>query len=179
MSLAHDLALTPHPATPCDVVRAIEVQVRRGADGTLSLQYTLEGDVSRLRLPPPRPARRADRLWQHTCFEAFIAKVPGSAYIELNFSPSGEWAGYAFDAYRSGMAVAEDIEAPKIGVTRGDGSLSVQVSVSLACLRGGAAARIALAAVVESSSGSLSYWAIEHPTGKPDFHHARGFALQV
>jgi len=176
---AHTLALAPHPFAPSDAVRAVEARVVRAPNGMLTLTYSVEGDVSRMRLPPPRPARRADGLWRHTCLEAFVAPEPGPAYLELNFSPSGEWASYAFSAYRSGMALAEDIEAPAIAVTRGEGGLAVDVTVCLRCLRGGAAARIALAAVIEGSSGSLSYWALEHPPGKPDFHHPRGFALRI
>jgi hypothetical protein len=175
----HTLALSPHPSAPCDAVRALEARVQRATDGTLTIAYLLDGDVSRLRLPPPRPARRADGLWRHTCFEAFVASDPGLAYLELNFSPSGEWASYTFEAYREGMKVAQDTEAPAIAVTRGETALTVDASVCLARLRGRAPARMALAAVLEESSGALSYWALEHAPGKPDFHDPRGFALQI
>jgi hypothetical protein len=37
--------------------------------------------------------------------------------------------------------------------------------------------RLGLSAVIESCNGSLSYWALRHPAGKPDFHHADAFAL--
>src|SRR2546422_3089437 len=30
---------------------------------------------------------------------------------------------------------------------------------------------LALAAVVGDENGALSYWALKHPPGKPDFHH--------
>ena len=39
--------------------------------------------------------------------------------------------------------------------------------------------RLALAAVVEETSGALSYWALRHPPGAPDFHHADGFVLAL
>jgi hypothetical protein len=176
---AHTLTLAPHPAARSDVVRAVEARVVRAPDGMLTLTYSVEGDLSRMRVPPLRPASRADGLWQHTCLDAFVAPGPGPGYLELNFSPSGEWASYAFSAYRAGMVVADDIEPPVIAVTRGDNGLTVDATVCLRRLRGGVAARIALAAVVEESSGRLSYWALEHPPGNPDFHHSRGFALQI
>ncbi len=176
---AHTLALAPHPSAPSDAVRAIEARVARAPDGMLTLTYSLEGDVSRMRLPAPRLARRAEGLWRHTCFEAFIAPDPGPAYLELNFSPSGEWASYAFSAYRNGKAVAEDTEAPTIAVERGASGVTIDAAICLTRLRGGASARVALAAVIEESSGSLSYWALEHPPGKPDFHDPRSFALQI
>ena len=39
--------------------------------------------------------------------------------------------------------------------------------------------RFGLAAVIEETNGRRSYWALAHPPGKPDFHHADGFALEV
>jgi hypothetical protein len=41
------------------------------------------------------------------------------------------------------------------------------------------AGRVGLAAVVEETSGHRSYWALAHPPGKPDFHHADCFTLEV
>jgi hypothetical protein len=37
------------------------------------------------------------------------------------------------------------------------------------------ARRLALSAVIEETSGALSYWALRHAAGKPDFHHADAF----
>lgn len=176
---AHALALSPHPSAPHASVRAIEARVARAPDGMLSVTYSVEGDLARVRLPPPRPPRRADGLWQHTCFEAFVAPDPGPDYLELNFSPSGEWASYAFSAYREGIAAAEDTAAPAITVTRDGSALIVDAAVCLTRLKGGSPARIALAAVLEESSGSLSYWALQHPPGRPDFHHPLSFTLQI
>jgi len=39
--------------------------------------------------------------------------------------------------------------------------------------------RVALTAVIEETNGTKSYWALKHPPGKPDFHHADGFALEL
>ena len=36
--------------------------------------------------------------------------------------------------------------------------------------------RLGLSAVIEDTSGRKSYWALAHPPGKPDFHHADCFA---
>ena len=32
---------------------------------------------------------------------------------------------------------------------------------------------------IEDEAGALSYWALRHPPGKPDFHHPAGFALEL
>jgi hypothetical protein len=39
--------------------------------------------------------------------------------------------------------------------------------------------QLALSAVIEDDRGTLSYWALKHPSGKPDFHHPEAFALEV
>jgi len=39
--------------------------------------------------------------------------------------------------------------------------------------------KLALAMVVEDAGGALSYWALNHAGGKPDFHHASGFILEL
>jgi hypothetical protein len=33
--------------------------------------------------------------------------------------------------------------------------------------------------VIEETSGGKSYWALAHPPGKPDFHHADGFVYEL
>ena len=81
-------ALERHPASDCTALRSVEACVSRNP---LRVTYVLEGDIERLRIPPPRPPRIAERLWQHTCCEAFIARMGLPGYHEFNFSPSGEW----------------------------------------------------------------------------------------
>jgi hypothetical protein len=39
--------------------------------------------------------------------------------------------------------------------------------------------QLALSAVVEDEQGLLSYWALKHPPGRPDFHHPDAFALEL
>ncbi|HTW37919.1 MAG TPA: DOMON-like domain-containing protein [Steroidobacteraceae bacterium] len=181
--LHRSLALSPHPSAPAEAVRGIEVSVARDPNGLLALKYTVEGDVRLLSIPAARQARRADELWRHTCFEAFVATGAGAAYLELNFSPSGEWASYAFSGYRERAARAQaecaSGEVPSITTMRDDRTATLEASIALECLRSAAPRRLAIAAVIEQAGGQLSYWALCHPCGKPDFHHPEGFALQI
>lgn len=170
--------LAPHPATPCEAVRSIVARVSSRGGGALELTYEIEGDPARVCLPEPAPPRRADGLWRHTCFEAFIARegaAPLGPYVELNFSPSGEWAGYVFDGYRSGMKPL-DIAAPAIALERDAGGVrwTVRAQANVGPFAG-AGARLALAAVIEDTDGRCAYWALRHPSGRPDFHHPAGF----
>ena len=166
-------ALVCHPQTPSVAVQAIEVAATPARGGLLALSYSIQGDIARLRIPPAAPRAIGERLWQHTCCEAFLAASPGGPYREFNFSPSGQWAAYAFERYREGAAL--DVADPQIRVTSTPGEFGLHACIPV--LPGTACA--ALTAVVEEADGRLSYWALRHPPGKPDFHHPAGFALEL
>src|SRR5216683_2046943 len=80
--------LTAHPSTPNDAVRRLGVQLRAEKTGILVFQYSLDADMSRVRVPLSGAGGRADALWKHTCFEAFVAPADACGYHEFNFSPS-------------------------------------------------------------------------------------------
>ena len=174
--------LTAHPSTPGGAVRRLGVQVRTQEPGILGFQYSLDADLSRVRVPPSGAGGRADALWKSTCFEAFVAPTDAPGYHEFNFSPSLDWAIYRFTAYREGMSPAEIGRAPEISVRRGADGLELRSAVRLGDLAGLSDARrlrIALAGVIEDEHGRLSYWGLRHAPGKPDFHHPDAFALEV
>src|SRR5450631_2134033 len=174
--------LTAHPSTPNDAVRSLGVQLRAEELDMLVFQYSLDADMLRVRVPPSGVGGRADALWKHTCFEAFVAPADASGYYEFNFSPSLDWAIYRFSAYRQEMSPAKVGQAPKISVRQGGDRLELQSAVCLghlADLRDARHLRIALAAVIEDENGRLSYWGLRHPPGKPDFHQPNGFVLEV
>jgi hypothetical protein len=174
--------LTCHPAVDPGPVRAIEVVLRRSAAGMLVLRYRVSGDLALLRVPSPRAPRIADRLWEHTCFEAFVGLPAARSYHELNFSPSGEWAAFAFRDTRDGARLEDDALTPTIERRDADSELVLDASVSLVRLAqeyGEAPLRLGLSAVVETTAGDLSYWALRHAAPKPDFHHNEAFALRL
>jgi hypothetical protein len=176
------VVLTAHPSTPNDAVRSLAVQLRAEEPDILVFRYSLVADLSRVRVPLSGGSGRADALWEHTCFEAFVAAGDAPGYHEFNFSPSLDWAIYRFSAYREGMSPAEVGRSPEISVRRGDDGLELKSAVRLghlADLGDVRHLRIALAAVIEDDNGKLSYWGLRHPRGKPDFHHPDGFALEV
>jgi hypothetical protein len=169
-------ALERHPDAACDALRGIEARVTRSAGGGLLVDYVLDGEIERLRIPAPRPARVAERLWQHTCCEIFIARRGAPGYREFNLSPSGEWAAYEFTRYRDGALLADPALAPGIVVRQGPDRLELQAQIQLELKH---PLRIGLAAVIEEKSGLLSYWALRHAPGKPDFHHPDAFVLEL
>jgi hypothetical protein len=171
-----DLFLKPHPAMPPKAARFVNVQVRRLPAG-LQLLYIVEGDPARLKLPGPRKPARTDGLWRTTCFELFLAGE-GTAYSELNFSPSGQWAAYRFGAYRDESEPLALNEAPTSRLLDPEPfgiMLLATVAVALE-----PRARFGATAVIEETDGTMSYWALAHPDPeKPDFHHPDCFALEL
>ena len=176
-----ECALHPHPSTPCPWITALTVRVDRLSEDLLVLFYRLEGDIDRLQLPTPQRSTHVDGLWQRTCFEAFLRPQGGKNYFECNFSPSSEWALYGFDDYRQGMRTITPAQTPKILCRRRDAELDVDVDVHLSALAlpQGALLQVAASAVLQDHSGARCYWALSHPEGKPDFHHASGFTLTL
>lgn len=174
--------LSPHPDFPCPAIRRFLVEVDASRLPTaLVIVYRIAGDVGRLRLPPPGFARRADGLWHHSCFEAFLRAVPGVSYHEFNLAPSGDWQAYRYRRPRSEQGTPE-LPAPRMESRRFPDGYELTATLPIAALPELARAReidAGIAAVVEADDGTLSYWALAHAGGKPDFHDPSSFVLRV
>jgi hypothetical protein len=166
-----------HPDSLCAAATQVEADIARPRPGSLVLSYVVSGRIGGLRLPPVVATARADELWQHTCFEAFVRGSAGPAYYEFNFSPSTQWAAYHFSGYRDGMRIATEIAAPQIEARSTAESYTLQAALELDGLS--SPLHLGLSAVLEETNGRKSYWALAHPPGKADFHHADCFALEL
>jgi hypothetical protein len=174
--------LALHPDSRCKAVTRIDVDVARPGTGHLTLRYSVTGKIKDVRLPPVMDSERADELWQHTCFEAFVRAPHGAAYCEFNFAPSTRWAAYGFSGYRSGMRVVTEVDAPFIEVHVRDDIYTLQAALDLERLPHlpkDAALTLGVSAVIEETDGTISYWALAHPPGRADFHHSDCFALEL
>ena len=179
------MRLLCHPATPARQVRTIEVYAARSPAGGLELACCLRGDMALLLIPLPAEPGPANGLWEHSCFEAFVA-LPGEAgYHEFNFSPSGQWAAFAFSGYRRRDRETILSTAPEISARLFAGRLELEAVIGPALLPPGADTamlHIGLTAIVEAADtvdGSHSYWALRHPAALPDFHHRDGFVCEL
>jgi len=179
------LPLQRHPDTPCDAFTAIQVEVSRLAPRRLLLRYFMVGDTRHVSWPDLRePAQRTDGLWQHTCFEAFIRPDGGEAYYEFNLVPSLHWAAYHFTGYRSGMEAVREVGPPRGDAPSPDDATHFAFSATLEMERLVALPldrpwHLGLSAIIEEKNGRLSYWALAHPPGAPDFHHPDCFAFEL
>jgi len=168
--------LAPHPGCVDPPRVGIDVTVARAPSGRLRLAYRLAGDTRRLSIPPPAEPRRADGLWQHSCFECFLRIGAGPRYLEFNFSPSGAWAAYGFSGYRAGMEPSDDDQVPPAVWRVGEGLVALDVELPVDLPPGSA---LAIAAVVERDDGALSHWALHHASGAADLHHPSAFVVEL
>jgi len=178
--MSHELTL--HPQSRCAAVSRIEVDVARPHPGRLALRYAVAGRIGDLRLQAVGAPGRADGLWRHTCFEAFVRAATGDAYYEFNIAPSAQWAAWRFEGYRAGMREVHGFDPPRVEAMRDNGAYDLHVEIDLGRvpdLPGEKPWRLGLSAVIEEADGRLSYWALAHPPGKPDFHHSDCFGCEV
>lgn len=170
-------SLVPHP-TSRPTIEKVEALIWRD-NGHFEIDFRVFGSPLRAKLPVWEGPERADELWRTTCFEAFIKPQGSETYFELNLAPSGRWAAYRFDSYRSGMRPAgiEGRPDPDIllydGIWVQDATFDFSGEPELDPAR---TWQIGLSAVVEEQDGTKSYWALEHGAGPPDFHNAACFA---
>jgi hypothetical protein len=180
------LFLACHPNYSASAVRNIDAEAGRLPSGDLALNYRLAGDMSRLLIAPITCAKRTDGLWQHTCFEAFLGASGTTAYLEFNFSPSRDWAAYAFSAYRQRDRSADPLVSPGIVIHQSRDHLTLEVLLASEALpndmRNGVI-QVGLSTVVEDIDRRLSYWALSHAQGGPkvgpDFHRRDTFVLEL
>lgn len=157
--------LVRHPDTPPGAIQSIEAELERFTDGAVAI-FRVRGDISKLVIPPPAAPERADELWRTTCFELFVSGEGGS-YREYNLSPSGQWAAYAFDNYRSGMRDASARVELENHLIHNELQLRAKIRDEFAN-----PAYVGLTAVIEEADGVIRYWSSAFAPGKPDFHAA-------
>ena len=177
--------LLPHPTTKTSPVERINVVM--DAEPEPLLTYRVYGDLDKVRLSSltaldPANAGRRDELWRTTCFECFYGPADGDEYIECNFALTLDWAVYRFDGYRRGMRPSS---LSVLGMTARLAPDHVELCVFPPLERfarpdlSAPKLRLGLSAVIEAIDGSFSYWALAHPSDRPDFHHPDSFVLEL
>lgn len=169
--------LACHPDAPALAVRRIEARILSLDENWLRLRWRIEG-CGEVVFPSFAGKGRADELWRTTCFEFFIVSAQDAGYIELNLSPSERWAAYAFSAYREGMADHPMPREPDCTIRIGTDLAIFDAAVPVASLPD-LPWRYGMSAVIEEHGGRVSYWALAHPEGRPDFHHPACFAATL
>ena len=169
--------LTAHPEHPPLAVTRIEARILTSDSEWLRLRWRIEG-IGALVVPPFAGRGRADELWRTTCFELFLRPEGGTAYCEINLSPSERWAAYDFTGYREGMSERPFPREPDCTMRLGSAMAIFDATVPRAGLPRAECAA-GLSAVIEETGGIKSYWAMVHPDGPPDFHNDACFAARL
>jgi hypothetical protein len=174
---SRDFVLQPFAAAPLPPVALTGALTRSGP--ALAIRYALRGPLALLALPSAavRPARR-HALWEETCFELFLAPCDRPEYWEFNLSPAGHWNVFHFDSYRQGMTAAPAWAALPLAVQRRPQELLLSLEFDLSVIiPPDTPLEAAVAAVLQSADGGLSYWALTHHGSRPDFHRRDSFIL--
>ncbi len=100
-------------------------------------------------------------------------------YLEFNFSPSGQWAAYAFTDYRARDATFTPAGAPRIDLQTVPDGFRLNASLGPELLPPGRRLHLGLSVVVETSHGEKSYWALAHCAAQADFHLRQSFTLTL
>lgn len=142
------------------------------------IAFSIEGELEKVLWPDTFKSRRErlDNLWQHTCFEAFFSHdlSPDTPYYEINCSPNGDWNFYQLLKYRHDL---QSFPAGKVELLDKENTEEgVRFIVAITGLPADIK-HIGLTAVIESTQGELSYWALAHPGKTADFHDKRAFLL--
>lgn len=195
------------PCNPLTGVEVEVARVHAPGGGRrIALRYVASGNIKAVRAPLcPGPGERRDELWRHTCFEAFVRAGDAPSYHEFNFAPSGDWACYRLESYREGMQAERSAGEPRIqadirrmpldaerrtqlvqaGIDPLDRfdtpfySLIATIDLEKTGLPVDVPWHLGLSAIIEERNGAISYWALKHPAGDPDFHHPDCFALEL
>lgn len=171
--------LIPHPVSIHSTTHVNEffpsVSCKLESD-TLLITYVLAGPLGELKIPQYlSKSYRADKLWEATCFEFFTKQQNQKTYWEFNFSPTHAWNAYHFSDYRMNRREDQDF-LTSISSSRNTEEYQLRVSCqhpnffsqSFLCQ---------FSIILEDKLGQKSFWAVNHKTKLPDFHHPDGLFL--
>ncbi len=162
---------------------SIDFQLKRN-DFSLSFLFQLSAPqelLNTLHWPEPKQeqASRQDELWKTTVFELFLADADKKAYYEFNFSPSWDWAAYAFENEREGMRTLTEVKQnPLNKILRKEKELQFAGNIDLKKLEIENSLEVSATAILDWGN-QLEYWATAHTADQPDFHKRDSFVIQV
>ena len=146
----------------------------------ITAEFTLRGDISHIQWPAVQSQpQRGMELWKHTCFELFIADSASHGYWEYNFSPSRQWAVYAFSDYRQPVNAAVT-NTPNVDVPRvSDTTFTLGIKFPVDAVFAKKTLSVGVSAVIEYRDGALRYFALAHGAQRPDFHRRDSFLIKL
>ncbi|OWY67705.1 hypothetical protein B7486_30065 [cyanobacterium TDX16] len=147
----------------------------------LAIQYQILGQLAELAIPlaTDLPTRK-DELWQQTCLEFFLGIEDFPQYWEFNLSPTGDWNIYHFEDYRQGMQPEAAFTSLPFVVHNRPNYLLLNLELNLdKVVEIEQKIEIAIASVIQSKSGEITYWALTHCDTQADFHLRDSFTIKL
>ncbi len=142
---------------------------------TLQLNYQISGNLENLILAQiNQKIKRADKLWQNTCFEAFLKLKDSPEYIELNLSPFSAYNAYLFTGYRQGM---QEIKIADINMDSAMLKNQYSFNAEIKFAESYFFESFSMTAILKLQSTKTTHWAITHASKKADFHLPDSFIL--
>ncbi len=150
----------------------------------LKVAFELIGDLENVLISKPvdLPARVIG-LWESTCFEMFIKNNEKEEYLEFNCSSANNWNIFYFPKERAALKEFTSITNLASSSVLKQDKLTVSFWIDLKKLpidfwiEGQMS--LGLTSVIESTSGELSYWALNHIDSKPNFHNPKSFNFSL
>ena len=172
-------SLKPFPQAGSLTALDITGSVERYSN-TLSISYLFFARMDGILLPEPADKRtRKNGLWEETCFEFFLGVKGSDRYWEFNLSPSGHWNVYRFESYRQGMLEEPAFESLPFSVQVRSDSLLVSLALELdKIIQPELVLQVGISAVIKTTDGRTTYWALTHPGPQADFHLRDGFIIE-
>lgn len=166
------------PFDPCDFLQM--TAVLDIGESHLELNYFLRGETERVLLQSKGSSgQRLINLWDHTCFEFFMAPSEKKHYWEFNFSPTGAWNCFRLEDYRKDATYPE-ITVPVIRLEEKPGLIFLQAVLNIpGILSASDEWDIQFATVIKLTDSSLQYWSNSHFCDEPDYHSRRNFINQI
>lgn len=166
--------LVLHPASQPGSITGITAAITAIPGGCRAI-FVVSGAIDRIAVPEIAKPERLDDLWRTTCFEIFWSH-DSTSYREFNLSPSTRWACYDFDSFRAGMRNAPADVAITVSQSATELRLETVIQSELPL-----PATVALNAIIEDADGVNRFWALDFPTGAPEFHSpvCRALALEA
>lgn len=179
--MSNALPLQKHPKSKESSVNAISVNLIAHTDKSMSVAYSAQGDIDRLFIPPRTAGECKDNLWRTTCFEMFVGHTNSTTYWELNFSPSANWAAYKFTDYRQNRQNEESFAINRLQMKQTKERFDLEVGFLFGALQDFDLTTVCFgfSAVMMDHHGNISYWALRHGDGPPDFHDNTCFSYML
>lgn len=154
------------PFTPISAIDSISCNIEAiNEPAAMNISFQINGDLDQIRWPDH--VQTNDALWEHTCFEYFIAAVDDEHYFEFNQAPSGAWTSYRFSRYRTDRSIDENIVADKFLMSLDEKTCDVELEVAFPQA---SEFQLGLSVILEDMNAQLHYFSLSHPLDKPDFH---------